>query len=131
MKSCTVSLMYSNALACRANLLMSILQPFLFATKAVSASSRALVHDVIPYIDILTRHVDQFRRDDSLSPMVRAAAKCGRQILDKYHSRTDETIIFRVAMGMFHTWSGARKSHSPGSVAPWDEDPVFSRTRVA
>ena len=54
-------------------------------------------------MDVLTRHVDEFRRDETLSPMVRNAAKRGRKILDKYYSRTDETIIFRIAMGMFYT----------------------------
>ena len=104
---------------------MSTSQPFLFATKAVSASSCALVHDVIPYMDVLTRHVDEFRRDDSLSPMVCEAAKRGRKILDKYYSRTDETIIFRVAMGMSHIHSHVHEPDSFDSTASRDEDTVL------
>ncbi|OJT13075.1 Zinc finger BED domain-containing protein 4 [Trametes pubescens] len=75
-----------------------LLDPFLYATKQISVSDRALVQDVIPYIDVLTSHVDTFRNDASLSPIVRAAAQRGREILDKYYKRTDETIVYRIAM---------------------------------
>ena len=113
---------------------MSTSQPFLFATKAVSASSRALVHDVIPYMDVLTRHVDEFRRDDSLSPMVREAANRGRKILDKYYSRTDETIIFRVAMGMYlavYLPCCAITTECIISVASGAQDSILPRSRMA
>ncbi|OJT11245.1 hypothetical protein TRAPUB_12245 [Trametes pubescens] len=78
--------------------LLRLLDPFLYATKQISASERALVQDVIPYIDILTNHVDDFTKDVSVSPIVRAAARRGRRILDKYYKCTDETIIYRIAM---------------------------------
>ncbi|RPD53479.1 hypothetical protein L226DRAFT_466841, partial [Lentinus tigrinus ALCF2SS1-7] len=79
--------------------LYRLLDPFSFATNQISSSSRALVHEVIPYMDLLTEHVDRFAADDSLAPSVRAAAKRGRVILDKYYQLTDETFIYRVAMG--------------------------------
>lgn len=78
--------------------LMIPLQPFLYATKAISTSGRALVHQVIPYIDVLTRHVDAFAADETLTPAVRAAARRGRLILDKYYSLTDDSIVYRIAM---------------------------------
>lgn len=78
------------------------LQPFLFATTQISTSSRALVHEIIPYIDVLTRHVDDFARDEELAPCVRAAAKRGRAILDKYYQLTDDSIIYRIAMSELH-----------------------------
>ncbi|KAL1937892.1 hypothetical protein VTO73DRAFT_12785 [Trametes versicolor] len=78
--------------------LLRLLDPFLYATKKISASERALVQDVILYIDILMNHVDNFTKDDSLSPVVRAAAQRGRAILDKYYKCTDETMIYRIAM---------------------------------
>ncbi|OJT01847.1 hypothetical protein TRAPUB_10054, partial [Trametes pubescens] len=72
--------------------------PFLFATKKISVSDRALVQDVIPYMDILTNLVDKFRKDEKLAPSVRATAQRGRVILDKYYTLTDETMIYRLAM---------------------------------
>ena len=53
---------------------------------------------MIPFIDILTDHVEKFKADTSNSPVVRAAASRGRIILDRYYSRTDEVAIYRVAM---------------------------------
>ncbi|KAI0682997.1 hypothetical protein C8T65DRAFT_595632, partial [Cerioporus squamosus] len=67
-------------------------------TRQISASGRATVQVVIPYIDLLTNHVDKFARDETLLPCVRAAAKRGRAILDKYYERTDENIVHRNAM---------------------------------
>lgn len=76
-------------------------QPFLFATKEISTSGRALVHQVIPYIDVLTRHIDGFKNNDNLAPVVRAASQRGRVILDKYYSLTDDSIIYRIAMSLY------------------------------
>ncbi len=73
-------------------------QPFLFATKEISTSGQALVHQVIAYIDVLTRHVDSFKANDTLHPAVRAAAQRGRVILDKYYSLTDDSIVYHVTM---------------------------------
>ena len=56
------------------------------------------MHEVIPYMDLLTEHVDKFTRDESLAPCVRAAAKRGHKIIDKYYEASDETMIYRVAM---------------------------------
>lgn len=53
---------------------------------------------MIPYIDILTKHVDDWSEDQNQLPVIRAAAKRGRIILDKYYEKTDETVIYRVAM---------------------------------
>ncbi|KAH9851008.1 ribonuclease H-like domain-containing protein [Lenzites betulinus] len=81
--------------------LHEILEPFLVATKQISTSTRALVHEVIPYIDVLTEHLDNFANDEELEPSVRAAAKRGRTIMNKYYERTDETIVYRIAMSAY------------------------------
>lgn len=57
-----------------------------------------LVHEVIPYIDILTEHLDDFADDDTLVATVRAAAERGRVVLNKYYKKTDESIVYRIAM---------------------------------
>ena len=49
-------------------------------------------------MDVLTEHVDRFTQDEELAPCVRAAAKRGRVILNKYYGLTDETCIYRIAM---------------------------------
>ncbi|PIL32862.1 hypothetical protein GSI_04980 [Ganoderma sinense ZZ0214-1] len=78
--------------------LYQLLDPFAFATRQISSSDRALVHEVIPYMDALTEHLDKFSDDESLTPAVRMAAKRGRVVLNKYYGLTDETIIYRIAM---------------------------------
>ncbi|KAL1940908.1 hypothetical protein VTO73DRAFT_7544 [Trametes versicolor] len=78
--------------------LYDLLEPFLYATNEISKSGHALVHEVIPYIDLLTDHVDDVDKDTQLAPAVRAAAKRGRAILDKYYSYTDDSVIYRIAM---------------------------------
>ena len=83
---------------CFARDLTAALQPFLFATNQISSNRHALIQDVIPFIDVLTDHVEKFKADTSNSPVVRAAASRGRIILDRYYSRTDEVAIYHVAM---------------------------------
>ena len=67
----------------------------------MSSHRHALIQDVIPYLDILTEHVDKFKADTSKAATVRAAAARGRVILDRYYSRTDEGSIYRIAMRKF------------------------------
>lgn len=73
-------------------------QPFLYATKEISTTGKALVHEVLPYFDLLTDHVDQFKNNVQNSPIARAAAQRGRRMLDKYYAFTDDSIIYRIAM---------------------------------
>ena len=64
----------------------------------MSSNHHALIQDVIPYIDILTEHLDKFRDDALVSRAVRAAAERGGIMLNQYYSRTDEVRIYRIAM---------------------------------
>ena len=59
------------------------------------------MHEVIPYMDVLTAHLDDFQDNLALTSAIRAAAKRGRLMLSKYYSLTDETPIFRIAMSTF------------------------------
>ena len=70
-------------------------------TKILSKLFRALVHEVIPVIDILTQHLDKFSDNLVLHPSVHAAAARGRIVLNKYYSRTDRSMVYRIAMGMY------------------------------
>lgn len=62
-----------------------------------------LIHEVIPIMDILTKKIDDSITDTSLHIAVRAAAARGRVILNKYYSKTDESIMYR--MGMSESYS--------------------------
>ena len=49
-------------------------------------------------MDSPTDHLDKFRNDADIPPVVRAAAYRGRKLLDRYYSYTDNSIVFRIAM---------------------------------
>lgn len=57
-----------------------------------------MLHDVISVIDKLTAFLDKIASDVSLPLGVRAAALNGLKILNKYYSKTDESIMYRAAM---------------------------------
>ena len=53
---------------------------------------------MIPYMDRLTDALDDWRDETSHPSVVRMAAKRGRIVLDKYYGKSDDSIIFRIAM---------------------------------
>ena len=61
-------------------------------------SDYALVHSVIPYMDILTDLLDSSKDNAALKPIIRCAAARGLQMLNKYYSKTDSSEIYRIAM---------------------------------
>ena len=71
---------------------------FLFVTKEVSKSSVPRIYQVIPFMDRLNDALDDFAVDPMLCPAVRMAAIRGRSMLNKYYGKTDDSIIFRIAM---------------------------------
>lgn len=70
----------------------------MFATKEVSKSKVPLIHDVIPFIDGLTAMLDEVIDDVLISLTVRHAALRGVLLLNKYYAKTDDSIIYRIAM---------------------------------
>jgi MoxR-like ATPase len=64
----------------------------------MSRSAVPLVHEVIPWIDALTKCLDDHVDDVDALPAVRAAADKGRVMLHKYYSRTDDSHVYRIAM---------------------------------
>jgi hypothetical protein len=73
-------------------------QIFLEATKKISQSKIPLLHEVIPIVDIITRALDDFVDDITKFPVVRAAARRGRAMMNKYYSLTDDSVMYRIAM---------------------------------
>ena len=58
-----------------------------------------LISSVIPEIDELMRVVDKYKDDTAKHPAVRSAAVRGLTILNKYYQKTDESYVYRIAMG--------------------------------
>lgn len=66
----------------------------------MQSSRTPLVSSVIPRIDDLVCSIDDFKDDDAKHPAVRSAAMRGLAILNKYYQKTDESYVYRIAMGM-------------------------------
>ena len=58
-----------------------------------------LISSVIPNIDAPVQAIDDFRDDTSKHPAVRSAAMHGLNILNKYYQKSDESFMYRIAMG--------------------------------
>ena len=68
------------------------------ATKRMSESKVPLIHEVIPLFDSLINRFEEFIGNEDLFPGVHAAAIRGRAVLCKYYSKTDDSIMYRMAM---------------------------------
>jgi hypothetical protein len=68
----------------------------------MSQSRTPLLHQVIPLFDGITRALDDHASDTKNAPAVRMAAVRGRVMLNKYYGLTDDSVMYRIAMCMFH-----------------------------
>lgn len=92
-------------------------QPFLEATLRLSQKKRPLLYQVIPVIDILTERLEDISRNSQYYSTIRAGAAKGLAILNKYYSKTDESIMYRCTMSTF--WIHYECNHwSPLTSAP-------------
>jgi hypothetical protein len=57
-----------------------------------------MVYEVMPLIDNLTTFVQLCLDNTNLFSSVRASSAGGLFILDKYYAKTDDSIMYRVAM---------------------------------
>lgn len=66
----------------------------------MSKSRVPLLHEVIPLIDAITAELDKYieNNDNVYHPLVSAAAARGLAVLNKYYSKTDDSILYRGAM---------------------------------
>jgi hypothetical protein len=64
----------------------------------MSQSSVALVHQVIPLFDGITRALDNHAKDPKNKPAVCMAAAQSRIMLDKYYGLTDDSVVYWIAM---------------------------------
>jgi hypothetical protein len=68
------------------------------ATLLIEKMGLPLVHAVIPIMDKLTDILEKAANNMELNVVVRAGALAGRNIMNKYYSKTDESVMYRVAM---------------------------------
>ncbi|KAF8583673.1 hypothetical protein K439DRAFT_1254514, partial [Ramaria rubella] len=68
------------------------------ATKHMSSLKVPHIFEVIPIIDLLTAMLDKFASNKSLFPAVCAGVAKGQEVLNKYYSLTDDSIVYRIAM---------------------------------
>lgn len=68
----------------------------------VSSSQCVLIHEVIPFMDILTDYLDKFYSNTDLPPIVHAAAYQGQKMLDQYYTYMDNSIIFCIMTSAFY-----------------------------
>ncbi len=60
-----------------------------------------LLHQVIPVIDMLTGALEDVIESKQTAAMVRVAAARGLEVLNKYYSKTDDSVMYRVAMSEY------------------------------
>lgn len=80
--------------------LISFSQAFYDISLLMQRAEIPLISAVIPSIDALVRVIDDFRDDTANHPAVRSAAMRGLNILNKYYQKSDESFVYRIAMGM-------------------------------
>ncbi len=79
-------------------MLISVYQNFLKATGHISWSGAPLLHEVIPTMNILMQELEKAVKNTALLPCVHAGVSQGLAIIDKYYSKTDESIMWKTAM---------------------------------
>ena len=60
----------------------------------------SLISAVIPRIDALVRIIDEFKDNIKKHPAVRSAAARSLTILNKYYQKSDESLVYRIAMAL-------------------------------
>lgn len=64
----------------------------------MSVSGRPLLYQAILLFDILEKHLKQFCEDTKLHPLVRYGCILGRDVLNKYYKKSDDSIMYRCAI---------------------------------
>ncbi|KAJ3738528.1 hypothetical protein EV360DRAFT_21004, partial [Lentinula raphanica] len=64
------------------------------ATTRISSSKYPMLHEVIPIIDVLNKKLEEAVANNALPLVVRRGVQRAIMVLDKYYSRTDESIMW-------------------------------------
>ena len=92
-------------LARRRILIYSTLQAFHDISIKMQEAGVPLISSVIPCIDQLVDAIDRFKDNIDNHAVVRSAAIRGLTILNKYYQKSDESYVYRIAMGWSHPTS--------------------------
>lgn len=85
--------------------LQPLLRAFLILTHKFSTSNSSMIAEVIPMMDQLTTGLDKLRASKEIHPMVRYAAALTQQMVNKLYRRSDESWLFRVAIGTSNSFA--------------------------
>ncbi len=94
-------------------LLLIMRQMLFLASEHMLKSKFLLIHQVIPLFDSLINKFEDFISNEDLFAGVRAAAIHGRAVICKYYSKTDDSIMYRMAMSKFHLAAGSFANDIP------------------
>lgn len=86
-------------------------------------SAIPLLHEVIPVMDMLVDHLEDFIQRFDVQPIVRAAAACGRTVILKYYNKTDDVSMYRIAM-VLHPHFKTAYFRSRDWEAKWIDDAI-------
>lgn len=78
--------------------LMPVLRVLEGATVKMSASTYPTLHEVIPIMDLLNKRFEKILDDLTQPAIIHHAVARGLAVLDKYYSKTDDSVMWRVAM---------------------------------
>ncbi|KAJ3816600.1 hypothetical protein F5880DRAFT_1457244, partial [Lentinula raphanica] len=67
-------------------------------TTRISSSKYPMLHEVIPIIDVLNKRLEEAVANTALPLVVRRGVQRAIMVLDKYYSKTDESIMWKTAM---------------------------------
>ncbi|THU90063.1 hypothetical protein K435DRAFT_618061, partial [Dendrothele bispora CBS 962.96] len=74
--------------------LYGVLKPFIWFTEEFQNNKRPLIHEVLPLMDTISHQLDDFKDNLDEHDLVRAAVERGIKILDKYYSKTDDSVVY-------------------------------------
>ncbi|KAK0465985.1 uncharacterized protein EV420DRAFT_1636544 [Desarmillaria tabescens] len=86
-------------------------------------SGKPLIFKVFPAIDKLTRFLEQGQNNKELHATVRMACYHAMLVLNKYYAKTDESVIYHIAMIM-HPGYKLQYFHSQNWLKEWIDDVV-------
>ncbi|THU86721.1 hypothetical protein K435DRAFT_683074 [Dendrothele bispora CBS 962.96] len=87
------------------NSIVPLLKTFVYAANHMQTSKRPMLIEVIEYMDTVNSILEQWVKDKSKPAVIRYGAAKGLGVLDKYYSKTDDSIMYQAAMGASSTIS--------------------------
>jgi len=97
----------------------------------VSSVEKPLIHQIIPLIDQLHARLTGLRNDNMVHMSIRHAANNAIIVLNKYYSRKDECVMYRVAMSKSFNINSNVSYNITHSYAPSLQDALLHKRVLA